>query len=99
MSELVKPISAITSRAMFGALNTDFVVISPPTMQRPVETNVSHATRDIGSSFKQASRMASEIWSDILSGCPSVTDSDVKICLNPSAATDYRFPLDYLSGQ
>src|SRR5687768_8473098 len=25
-----------------------------------------------------ASRMASEIWSAILSGCPSVTDSDVK---------------------
>ena len=25
-----------------------------------------------------ASRTASEIWSQILSGCPSVTDSDVK---------------------
>src|SRR5437868_7212310 len=27
-----------------------------------------------------ASRMESEIWSAILSGCPSVTDSDVKRC-------------------
>ena len=27
-----------------------------------------------------ASSTASEIWSAILSGCPSVTDSDVKIC-------------------
>src|SRR5581483_7316851 len=39
---------------------------------------VSQATRLAGSSFRQASRMASEIWSAILSGCPSVTDSDVK---------------------
>src|SRR6185436_18894578 len=27
-----------------------------------------------------ASRIESEIWSAILSGCPSVTDSDVKRC-------------------
>jgi hypothetical protein len=31
-----------------------------------------------GSSLRMASRTASEIWSAILSGCPSVTDSDVK---------------------
>ena len=31
-----------------------------------------------GSTASRASRMLSEIWSQILSGCPSVTDSDVK---------------------
>src|SRR5512141_3436783 len=45
---------------------------------RPVVTRVSHATRPSGSSFRIASRIASEIWSAILSGWPSVTDSDVK---------------------
>src|SRR5436190_15302977 len=44
----------------------------------PVVTRVSHATRPVGSSRSTASRTASEIWSAILSGCPSVTDSDVK---------------------
>src|ERR671918_470867 len=37
----------------------------------------STATRLAGSSFSRLSRMASLIWSQILSGCPSVTDSDV----------------------
>src|SRR5512140_3992723 len=55
-----------------------FVVISPAMSASPVVTSVSHATRPIGSSFRIASRMASEIWSAILSGWPSVTDSDVK---------------------
>src|SRR5579885_2487070 len=44
---------------------------------RPVAVRVSQATRLAGSSARQASRMASEIWSAILSGCPSVTDSEV----------------------
>ena len=57
-----------------------FVVISPAKLTYPVLTNVSHATRLFGSSSSKASRMASEIWSEILSGCPSVTDSDVKMC-------------------
>ena len=48
-------------------------------------TRVSQATRPMGSSRRTASRTASEIWSAILSGCPSVTDSDVKKCL-PSGA-------------
>src|SRR5580658_10636719 len=43
----------------------------------PVMANVSHATRPIGSSARIASSTASEIWSATLSGCPSVTDSDV----------------------
>src|SRR5271169_6109693 len=44
---------------------------------KPVQVRVSQATRLFGSSRRQASRMASEIWSAILSGCPSVTDSEV----------------------
>src|ERR1700686_1662658 len=44
---------------------------------RPVAVSVSQATRLEGSSVRQASRMASETWSAILSGCPSVTDSEV----------------------
>src|SRR4029434_6646900 len=48
-------------------------------MQRPVVSNVSHATRPDGSSARIESRTASEIWSAILSGWPSVTDSEVKV--------------------
>src|SRR5258707_9851724 len=44
---------------------------------RPVAVKVSQATRLKESSARQASRIASEIWSAILSGWPSVTDSDV----------------------
>src|ERR1035441_10135816 len=51
------------------------VVISPAITTRPVHVSVSHATRLNGSSARQASRIASEIWSAILSGLPSVTDS------------------------
>ncbi len=54
------------------------VVISPATTTSPVVISVSHATRPFGSSLRTASRTLSEIWSAILSGCPSVTDSDVK---------------------
>jgi hypothetical protein len=56
------------------------VVISPATITSPVVTSVSQATLLWGSSAMTASRMASEIWSAILSGCPSVTDSEVKRC-------------------
>src|SRR6185312_15318830 len=44
---------------------------------RPVAVRVSQATRAYGSCSRQASRMASETWSAILSGWPSVTDSEV----------------------
>src|ERR687893_759178 len=53
------------------------VEISPDTTTRPVFTSVSHATRPVGSSLITASSTPSEIWSAILSGWPSVTDSDV----------------------
>jgi len=46
----------------------DAVVISPEMTTRPVVVRVSQATRLVGSSVRQASRMASEIWSAILSG-------------------------------
>src|SRR5699024_6668561 len=53
------------------------VVISPMTMTIPVVVAVSQATRLIGSFSIRASKMASEMASHILSGWPSVTDSDV----------------------
>src|SRR5579863_4501221 len=53
------------------------VVISPAITTRPVAVRVSQATRLVASSARQASRMATEIWSAILSGWPSVTDSEV----------------------
>ena len=55
-----------------------WVVISPATTTSPVVIRVSHATRPMGSAVRTASRIASETWSAILSGWPSVTDSDVK---------------------
>src|SRR5437763_16478205 len=53
------------------------VVISPATTTRPVVISVSQATRPSGSSVRTASSTESEIWSATLSGCPSVTDSEV----------------------
>src|SRR5258706_16234690 len=45
---------------------------------RPVVTRVSQATRATGSFSRRQSSTASEMASATLSGCPSVTDSDVK---------------------
>src|SRR3954470_9468275 len=53
------------------------VLTSPATCTRPVVTSVSTATRLPGSCSRSASRIESEIWSQILSWCPSVTDSEV----------------------
>ena len=39
------------------------------------------ATLACGSFSNNASNIASDIWSHILSGCPSVTDSEVNKCL------------------
>ena len=55
------------------------MVISPATTHSPVVSSVSHATRPFGSSARIASRTASDTWSAILSGWPSVTDSEVKV--------------------
>ncbi len=69
--------SLMVRRTTLGMSTQVVVVISPAMMAMPVLTRVSHATRQPGSSAMQASRMASEIWSQTLSGCPSVTDSEV----------------------
>src|SRR6185503_8985971 len=69
--------SAIVSRTIERTSTYVSVVISPATTTRPVVTSVSQATRPSASSVRTASRTASEIWSATLSGCPSVTDSDV----------------------
>src|SRR5579864_1192595 len=68
---------AITPRTRLWKSTYALVVISPAITTRPVAVKVSQATRLEGSSVRQASRMASETWSAILSGCPSVTDSEV----------------------
>src|SRR6267143_1820219 len=68
------------------------VVISPATTTNPVVTRVSQATRPLGSWRITSSSTASEIWSAILSGWPSVTDSEVnKKLRNPSLKTGSPF--------
>src|SRR3712207_2897044 len=54
------------------------VVTSPAMWTWPVVIRVSTATRLFGSCASIASRIESLIWSAILSGWPSVTDSEVK---------------------
>ena len=71
------PISFTVLRTIAGISSCALVVISPVTSTNPVQLAASQATRLIGSCSIQASKIASEIASHILSGCPSVTDSDV----------------------
>ncbi len=59
------------------------VVTSPTTCTWPVVTSVSTATRDLGSWRSNESSTESLIASQILSGCPSVTDSLVNSRLLP----------------
>src|SRR6266540_100983 len=70
------------------------VEISPATTTSPVVISVSQATRPWGSSARTASRTVSEIWSATLSGCPSVTDSEVKrnsrAAMGPQATQNAR---------
>src|SRR5512144_892494 len=70
--------SVTVSRTRPARSSIAVVVISPATMTRPVVTIVSHATRPRGSFRMISSSTASEIWSATLSGCPPVTDSEVK---------------------
>src|SRR5690606_41002824 len=58
------------------------VVIAPATIAAPVFTMVAQATRAPLAWARMASRTASEIWSAILSGWPSETDSEVKRVLD-----------------
>src|SRR5690348_3557877 len=54
------------------------VVTSPMTTHNPLVIAVSHATRACRSCASMPSRTASETWSQTLSGCPSVSDSEVR---------------------
>src|SRR5919112_3450482 len=65
-------------RTMSAMSTYPAVVTSPAMCTWPVVIMVSTATRLRGSCASIASRMESLIWSAILSGWPSVTDSDVK---------------------
>ena len=76
------PISLTVSLTIFFFSSYAFVVISPITNTTPVVVAVSQATLDMGSFSRSASSIASDIWSHILSGCPSVTDSDVNKLLD-----------------
>ena len=67
----------IVSRTIVGMSAYALVVTSPATCTWPVVISVSTATRLRGSCASSASRMPSLIWSAILSGWPSVTDSEV----------------------
>src|SRR6478735_6072399 len=69
--------STIFLRASSATGTYASVVTSPAMTTRPVVTRVSTATRLLGSSPRRASSTVSLIWSAILSGWPSVTDSDV----------------------
>ena len=91
---LVYPISFTVSLTNFGISTYADVLISPATNTNPVVTVVSHATLDFGSASNNASSIESDIWSQILSGCPSVTDSDVNKCL--AILSFLPFPLNYL---
>ena len=73
----VYPISSIVFRTILATGTVAFDVISPATTTMFLVRSVSQATWASGSWAMWASRMASEIWSAILSGWPSDTDSDV----------------------
>src|SRR5919112_737366 len=66
------------SRTIVAMSTYPAVVTSPAMCTWPVVIIVSTATRLRGSCASMASRIESLIWSAILSGWPSVTDSDVK---------------------
>ena len=63
---------------MLSTSKIAFDVICPATVTFPLEIKVSTATLEFSSCSKQASKILSEIKSHTLSGCPSVTLSDVK---------------------
>src|SRR4051794_24452701 len=78
----------MTSRTIAGMSAQASVVTSPATCTWPVVTMVSTATRERGSLASRASRIESLIASQILSGWPSVTDSEV----NNLDVTDTNLP-------
>src|SRR5512136_602006 len=90
-------------RTTFWMSTYPLVVISPPTTTRPTVMNDSQATRPCLSCSMMASRMPSDIWSQTLSGCPSVTDSEVKRKLAdfiplPCSAVWFLSKMSYFGG-
>lgn len=77
LAEESYPMDRTVSRTIWAIGAYAVVVTSPAMCTWPVVISVSTATREAGSSRSSASRTASLIWSAILSGCPSVTDSEV----------------------
>src|ERR687896_1374268 len=70
--------SAMTCRAV-PAMSTLIAELSCTARKTsPVATVHSAETSAAGSRYRNASTMPSEIWSQILSGWPAVTDSDEK---------------------
>src|SRR6266516_4294037 len=61
----------------------------------PVVTRVSQATRAVGSWANIASRIASDTWSATLSGCPSDTDSEVKMNFSAMTVDSSRFYINF----
>src|SRR5260221_9727679 len=61
-------ISTVASEAKRAAIKTI-----------PVDTAHSAMSAEYGSCWRKRSRIASLIWSHNLSGCPSVTDSEVNM--------------------
>src|SRR5215218_3338962 len=86
--------SAIRRRTSRGMSTYVSVEISPATTTSPVVISVSQATRPPVSSASTASSTESEIWSAILSGWPSVTDSEVKrnsrVAMRPGTLVDFQ---------
>ena len=76
-SFFVYPILRITSRAICSAFTVPFDFTSHAITTLCVVTKVSQATLEFRSCAKYASKIASEIWSATLSGCPAETDSEV----------------------
>src|SRR5712691_4806845 len=72
------PIERIVSRIVRWMSSSAWVVTSPMTTQSPLVIALSQATRAAGSWASIPSSTASETWSQILSGWPSVTDSEVR---------------------
>ncbi|CAN1605557.1 protein of unknown function [Pseudomonas mediterranea] len=83
----------MTSRTICSRSTQAEVVTSPAMIATPVFTRVSHATRANLSSAMMASSTASEIWSAILSGCPSDTDSEVKREYSLISMFSYKLPM------
>src|SRR4051812_16700490 len=97
------PMRSTVSRTIDAMSTYPAVVTSPAMCTWPVVIMVSTATRLRGSCASIASRIESLIWSAILSGWPSVTDSEVKrrrgtryslgtVARSTSAATERTLP-------